>query len=174
MKAKNIIAIALFALLMFGIWKLVGWREGELVRSHGGTPLPDISDKRTPVQLLEARIKKLEADVKDLREINDEITTALKAANGYMSNNTALAYILASEIEEHISNTNIHRVVPSVIVTGAQRTVAPNIQPQTKRGVPIAIYNQIASEAAKDWPKNFSMQEFEINRQIEAYLKLKR
>lgn len=39
-------------------------------------------------------------------------------------------------------------------------------------GVPAAIYNQIAADAAKDWPGDFMMQEHVIKTQTESYRKL--
>lgn len=39
-------------------------------------------------------------------------------------------------------------------------------------GVPLAVYNQIAADAERDWPGNYEMQEFRIKNQIEAYKKL--
>ena len=41
-----------------------------------------------------------------------------------------------------------------------------------KDGVPISVYNDIAAEAARDWPKDYSMQDWQIKREIEAYKKL--
>jgi len=39
-------------------------------------------------------------------------------------------------------------------------------------GVPIAIYNQITSDAVKKWPGNYEMQAYEIKNQVEAYRQL--
>lgn len=45
--------------------------------------------------------------------------------------------------------------------------------PQAMRdGVPVAVYNQIATDATKEWPGNYNMQAYEIKNQIEAYRKL--
>jgi hypothetical protein len=42
----------------------------------------------------------------------------------------------------------------------------------TKDGVPITVYNQIAADAAREWPNDYDMQAFRIKQQIEAYRKL--
>ena len=39
-------------------------------------------------------------------------------------------------------------------------------------GVPQTVYNQIASDAAKEWPGDYTMQNYEIRNQTEAWLKL--
>lgn len=41
-------------------------------------------------------------------------------------------------------------------------------------GVPLAVWNQIANEAAAKWPGNFEMQEYTIRNQIEAWRKIQR
>lgn len=52
----------------------------------------------------------------------------------------------------------------------------PGVQPvrpvAMKKGVPSAVYDQIAAEAARRWPGDFTMQEFNIANQIEAWQKL--
>lgn len=56
---------------------------------------------------------------------------------------------------------------PTPAPVGATRAAEP-----LRDGVPVSVYNQIAAEAAKEWPGNFTMQEWEIRHQIEAYRKL--
>lgn len=38
-----------------------------------------------------------------------------------------------------------------------------------KNGVPAEVYDRIAASAEREWPGNFAMQKFEIDRQIGAY-----
>jgi len=44
--------------------------------------------------------------------------------------------------------------------------------PAMKEGIPLEIYNQIAAEAAKDWPGDYRMQVSRIEHEVEAYKKL--
>lgn len=44
----------------------------------------------------------------------------------------------------------------------------------TRDGVPVSIWNEIAATAAKKWPGNFRMQDFDIREQVEAWQKLNR
>lgn len=51
------------------------------------------------------------------------------------------------------------------------------VQPSTatdgyKEGIPLSIYNQIAIKAAKEWPEDYSQQEYTIRHEVEAYKKL--
>lgn len=179
MKIKNIVAISLLVLLFFGIWKFRSWREAEVVKSYGGIELPDVSDKRTQVQRLEDRVKKLEASLKAQSDLNDGILKSLNLMNGYITNNTELGMVIALQFAEHVANTNIHRPLAPVgyyanpyAATAQPRVATP--QPRSKAGVPENIYNQIASAAAKDHPGDYSTQEYVIRRQIEAYQKLSR
>ncbi len=43
---------------------------------------------------------------------------------------------------------------------------------QKKNGVPVNSYNQIVADAEKKWPREYDMQVFEINNQVEAYKRL--
>ena len=51
----------------------------------------------------------------------------------------------------------------------ATRTIQPI---GLKSGVPAAIYDKIAADAAREWPGDFSMQKYTIGRQVEAYQKI--
>lgn len=53
----------------------------------------------------------------------------------------------------------------------AARPAQPN-QGQTRQGIPLDVYNQIAADVAKEWPGNFSMQKILIDGQVEDYKKL--
>lgn len=56
----------------------------------------------------------------------------------------------------------------------AARPVYPQAQPaaQFRDGVPIAVHNQIAAAAAREWPGDFKMQAYEIKTQVEAWRKV--
>lgn len=86
---------------------------------------------------------------------------------GMLSNTMPVIRSLQLGMEQVLALTNS----PVPPVQRVARAINPN---QLKAGVPIAIYNQIAAGAAKEWPGNFAMQEHEINRQIEAWQKLNR
>ena len=58
---------------------------------------------------------------------------------------------------------------PSRIILSHQQPVARSAPPASREGVPTAIYNQIAADAARKWPGEFDMQAWTIKRQIEAY-----
>lgn len=60
--------------------------------------------------------------------------------------------------------------VPSGVVQ--DQPTSPANKSSFKNGVPISIYNQIAANAAAEWPNDYKMQVFEIDRQTEAYKKL--
>jgi len=74
-------------------------------------------------------------------------------------------------------------VLSAMTNTPPKQAAAPRsyypVQPQpsayaTKDGVPIATYNQIAADAAREWPGDYDMQAYEIKKQVEAYLSLHR
>ncbi len=56
--------------------------------------------------------------------------------------------------------------------TAQRQPPARPIQEPSRDGVPLSIYNQIAADAAKDWPGDYTMQSWRISRQIEDYRKL--
>ena len=68
-----------------------------------------------------------------------------------------------------LTNARVSAFVPFVKTPTAN---APAVKPILKDGVPIEIYNQIAANAAKKYPTDYSVQEYDIRREIEAYKKL--
>src|SRR5205807_745890 len=49
------------------------------------------------------------------------------------------------------------------------KEVARPANGETRDEVPVAVYEQIAADAAKKWPGNYEMQAYTIEQQIEAY-----
>jgi len=66
MKTKNIIALALFAVVMLGIWQFRTWREAQLVKTMGGFQLPDVTDRRTPEDKARDKFMALQAEAEGL------------------------------------------------------------------------------------------------------------
>lgn len=48
----------------------------------------------------------------------------------------------------------------------------PKPKPVMKNGVPSSVYDEIASEARRRYPADYDMQDFVIQKQVDAYLKL--
>jgi hypothetical protein len=70
-----------------------------------------------------------------------------------------------ADIDKLMSN----RVAPRYPV----RYVAPTSPvAEFKHGMPVDVYDAIVSTAAKDWPGDYRMQEYQINEQTSAYRKL--
>jgi hypothetical protein len=52
-----------------------------------------------------------------------------------------------------------------------RRQPSPLLEPLTS-GIPTSVYNSIASDAARHWPGDYEMQEFQIKNQVAAYKRL--
>lgn len=124
------------------------------------------------------RIAELQASLDDLRqhvgELREQQDKDFSAYTNHL--NTLMVFFESVQPRLEEMQGGMQRLMamtnsPVPVVQKVARAVNPN---QTKNGVPISVYNQIASDAAKRWPNNYEMQEFQINNQIESWLKLNR
>lgn len=130
------------------------------------------SDPRTGELL--TRVSNLEANVAELQD-------ALIRDNIGRSNLTWLAHGIHRDLTNYqevllglsltIAN-HIHDPVAHPTNRFMARSVAQASSNQNKEGIPLNVYNQIATDAAKQWPGNYRMQSYEIRTQVEAYKKL--
>lgn len=141
-----------------------------------------VADLSKRVGLLESETKLLLLDREQfLRDIEGlQNATARYATN--LSDDLKAIHKLQDKVanlEDHYHAHNLEhatagnapaKVVYQVVGAATPPTSKPSAA--TKRGVPVSIYNDLSRRAASEWPGNFSMQEYELNRQIEAYRKL--
>lgn len=124
------------------------------------------------------RIAELQTSLADLRqhvgELREQQDKDFAAYTNHLNQMVTLftkaqkqMEVVQSGMQQLLAMTNS----PIPVVQKVARAVNPN---QTKNGVPITVYNQIASDAAKQWPNNYEMQEFQIKNQIESWTKLNR
>lgn len=142
-----------------------------------------------PDAKLEARVKKLEQSVVDLVELekksgleqieflNKMHTNELASSADFKAfrkaNEDYLKVILA-QVENHGHILDDHATAIEALKQQrpTSTAAAARVSIATKSGVPVAVYNQIAAEAARRYPTDYDMQVFVIKQQIEAYLKL--
>jgi outer membrane murein-binding lipoprotein Lpp len=128
-------------------------------------PDPRIQELVTQRAALESRIVQLEADNHQLREDVALNQKHLKQIGMSLSNAMPLVESIQLSMIHLMKLTN--SAIPSV--QKVSRAVNPG---PTKEGIPAAIYKQIADEAAKDYPGDYTTQSYVIKNQIESYKKL--
>jgi hypothetical protein len=129
----------------------------------------------------DARIEKLEKQVTSLEENEENIQTNLHdvlhaemdSATAMKTNLDAINFKLSvlqfnyGEISNRIAEQN-----SAALPTPARAGTAGPVTTATKNGVPISVYNQIAADAAREWPESYSMQVAVIEHECETWLKL--
>lgn len=168
------------------------WKMSRLVGSLA-LPLLILMAGCKPDAKTEARLKVMEQRQQNLREdlialnqIVDRLTTLAKEANdanmtsmSEMQMNTKRMVNLLVDLQAEVdavraTNEMLLGARARAMAANAPRTVAPSssVYTQTRDGVPVAIYNQIAADAVKKWPGDFEMQAYEVKNQVGAYRKL--
>jgi hypothetical protein len=121
---------------------------------------------------LESKVIQLEQQVDEIRDLSQQCSVLIGKAQVSMESalgcfTSALPTItnMQSEIELLLKLTN--SPIPVV-----QRIARAANQGGYSNGIPAVVYNQILTDAEKDYPGNYSTQKYAITRQIEAYRKL--
>lgn len=147
---------------------------------------PDARDAK--IAKLEARLSEIEARQQGLSDGFTNLLGIVEQMN--TKSKQAMTELMALELKQRdnweamqpfidamqtaLTNPPPKQVAPPRTVIAQPQTAArPNYGP-TRDGVPIAVYNQIAADAVKRWPREYDMQVYEIERQVEAYRKLNR
>jgi hypothetical protein len=134
----------------------------------GGVRAPDDNARLT---LLEHRIDKLEAQRReDWRVLEESLNSLTNWHPRVFSNLLWLASSVRGDLDE--VRREIATLRPTSAHPSAPMTGKPVLRPALKAGIPAAVYDRIASNAARSWPDDFDMQRFEINRQVEAFFSL--
>jgi len=144
---------------------------------------PDTRDAK--ITKLEARLSELEAHQQGLSDSFTNLLGIVERMN--TESKKAMTELMALELTQRdnweamqpfiealqaLTNPPPKQVAaPRTVVAQPQTVARPNYG-ATKDGVPIAIYNQIAADAAKEWPGDYRMQAYTIKNQTEAYRKL--
>jgi len=136
----------------------------------------------------DARIAKLETNytalasaVRNLKEVVAEsltnTTSFLIAVKNDETKRAGLENELRRALADQEAQTETLKVILSNLAASFQSPRQPprvTTPPATayRDGVPLAVYNSIAAQAAREWPNDYSMQVSEIKHQVEAYQKL--
>ena len=137
---------------------------------------------------LEARVTEVEAGYKDLHERFTnlcEMVISFNSTNQYHVEALAQLVVqstaewekvgrLMDEIQGSLTNTPAPTTAPRLSKFAAPTQQPKSARPSTvmKRGVPLSVYEKIEADASHRWGTDFQMQKYEIDKQIEAYLKL--
>jgi len=145
---------------------------------------PDARDAM--VAKLEARLSELEARQQGLGDTLTNLLGVVEQMN--TESKRAITKLMALELKQRdnweatqpfiaamqsaLTNPPPKQAaVPRTVLAQHQPLARPN-QGATRDGVPIAVYNQIASDAVMEWPGDYRMQAYTIKNQTEAYRKL--
>lgn len=104
--------------------------------------------------------------------ISAKVITALNELTTDLTDRMDRIERRVAALETNNSRPGPLAVRPQIYAMTNRPTLGPGMV--MRDGVPIAIWNQIFSEAQKLWPRDFHMQEYELKSQIEAYRKLHR
>lgn len=158
-----------------------------------GCSQPKSTELEKRVQELEAKVTRLKADFRESLDL--QLTNSMEMASNYRdlhlaSSNVAVLWeerfrtevawmegeaarvreIAADELERQLQSRAAQfkagrpaGPAPALGVRGAE---------PLREGVPVSVYNQIATDVAKRYPTDFSMQKILIADQVESYLKL--
>jgi hypothetical protein len=110
----------------------------------------------------------------EVKKILQELQASNAGAQAEARSNVQTALSLVLEMQEDmeaVRATNQVLLGRRLAPVAARPVYAP-AQLQTREGVPLVTYNEIAAEATRKWPGNFEMQAYEIKLQTEAYRKL--
>jgi len=127
---------------------------------------------------LESRVSKLESKTdsiqKEVTVIRDGISGIIDSLDKMQSNQVhAVNAILTTNALSHLQFQQALIEIQLAAQSAPNQTpVAPRQGQSMRSGVPATVYNQIASDAAKKWPRDYDMQQYEIKKQIDAYLKI--
>ena len=145
---------------------------------------PDARDAK--ITKLEARLSELETHQQGLSDSLTNLLGIVEQMN--TESKKAMTELMALELKQRdnweaiqpfiaalqtaLTNPPAKQVAaPRTYVAPPQAVARPNYG-ATRDGVPIAVYNQIAADAVKEWPGDYRMQAYSIKNQIEAYRKL--
>lgn len=142
---------------------------------------PDPRDAK--ITKLEARVSEMEARYQGL---NDAFTNLLGVVQQMsVKDEHVLSQLqaivlqqqdglqrLVGEMHTLLTNQPSKQVAAPRYVPGQPQPVTRPGYGATRDGVPLAIYNEIAAEAARKFPANYDMQVFVIQDEIKAYRKL--
>jgi hypothetical protein len=140
----------------------------------GCSPKPDPRD---------ARIAKLEKEVERLYSVieqNDaEMMTLLtnqftkigeKTAAVISDQTSTVLRVFDAELEDiRLQLTNTAALASAAFSRQAAPVTRQQVGGALREGIPLSVYNRIASDAARDWPNDFRMQSHEIDKQVAAY-----
>jgi hypothetical protein len=127
---------------------------------------------------LEERLGKVEADLAYnrtnylavLEELKSMATMLpLQSTNFFAELPVMIGDLISTSVKAEVERKAEEFRVASAVA--AQRPVNVSA-PTMKNGVPSAVYDRLAADAATKWPGNFRMQAYEIETQIESYQKL--
>lgn len=129
-----------------------------------------VAQQQTQLAALEAQTIRVDHEISLLH-------TNLADALGHSENALAMLFELEQRMdrllivmEQAATNkpASVRYYVPAQPATAAQRH-----SPQsTRMGIPAAVYQQISTDAARKWPGNYEMQEYEIKEQVSAWKNL--
>lgn len=144
-------------------------------------------DAKTEERLknVELRQEKMRGELLELNQLTQELSkttrealTASMAGNAEIRSNALKALDLMWDLQADMEAV---RATNAMLLGARARAVqarpmatmpASSVYTQTRDGVPIGIYNQIATDAARRYPTDYDMQAFVIKEQIAAYRKL--
>lgn len=113
MKTRNIIAVALFAFAMYGVYQFREWREAQLVQTFGGIPMPDVTFTPRHVETPAERRTRFELEATEL-------------ARAYITNAVVgfrrIRHIYALTSDPAVSNWNGHAEVEYINQIGGVST----------------------------------------------------
>lgn len=109
----------------------------------------------------------------------DELKKGIDAAGEFGASGGRLQVRLNTEFSERISALEAR--TNYVVVTGmntvgvapvSRTAMKPKPGSALQQGIPREVFERINTAAARDWPNDFTMQEFEIKQQVAAWKKL--
>ena len=69
-------------------------------------------------------------------------------------------------------NKVVDRIERAAQTKQQTHSITSQTMPPTKDGIPIDVYQSIEAAASRKWPNEYSMQVYEIDKEVEAYRKL--
>lgn len=154
---------------------------GAMLFAIGCSQKPDARDAK--IAKLEARVLEIESRYQGLtdsltnlfdvvHQMNADVKRSMSEINRGMSELMELALKQRDDLQASLTNPPPKQfAAPRYVPAQPQPVIRPSYV-ATRDGVPLAIYNQIAADAAKEWPSDYQMQAYTIKNQVEAYRKL--
>lgn len=150
-----------------------------LILISGCSQSPDPKIKEIEKQIVELRQRQADLEEQTRATMNAAASRASETTNEVAMVKTFIFKELANE---QVSIDNLSNSLASVGLIGPYTRVQTQMMPahtqavvaQTgfKNGVPVSVYNQIAADARREWPTNYEMQNYEIDKQITAWKNL--